>query len=96
MSSPLTGAAAAIPDAHPTTIHWVLHPFAAGSIVKLRPESIEQHVPEQGEVVRRAFLVDSHTRRPVAVQIVQRLDWTELDAPRCVVVVVREAPADPS
>lgn len=77
----------------PTTVHWVLHPLAGGDLLKLRPESSEQQVPEQGEVVRRAFLVDLHTRRPVRVRIVQRLDWTELDAPRCVVVVARETSA---
>lgn len=95
---PLLPAVAATesPAGLPTTVHWVLHPLAGGTILKLRPESTEEHVPGEGEVVRRAFLVDSQTRVPVRVRIVQRLDWTELDAPRCVVVVAREAAAEPS
>jgi hypothetical protein len=96
MSSLPAGVATPVPDGLPITVHWVLRPFAVGSLLKLRPESTEQHVPEQGEVVRRPFLVDSHTRRPVRVRIVQRLDWTELDEPRCVVVVAPEAPAQPA
>ncbi len=84
------------PGGLPTTVHWVLHPLDGGSILKLRPESAERHVPDEGEVVRRAFLVDSQTRVPVRVRIVQRLDWTELDAPRCVVVVAREPCAESS
>lgn len=70
-----------------TTVHWVLHPSSMTGLVKLAPESNEEHVPQMGEVFERPFFVDSVTHCPVPVRVIQRLDWAEAEASCCVVVV---------
>jgi hypothetical protein len=73
-------------------VHWVLHLSDRDSVLKLQPESEERYVPDEGEVVTRPFLVDSVTKKPVPVRIVQRLvDEPLIDTPSFVVVVARSA-----
>lgn len=72
-------------------MHWVLHPSARDSLLKLQPESTEERVPQRDEILERHFLVDGRTRQPVPVRVVQRLDCSESDGPACVLVVAREA-----
>lgn len=73
-------------------VHWVLHHSDRGRLLKLQPDSHERHVPDEDEVITRPFLVDSASREPVPVRIVQRLvEGPPSDTPAFVVVVTRSA-----
>jgi hypothetical protein len=75
------------------TVHWVLQAPDGAGLLKLQPESDEQQVPDQGEVVTRPFLVDPVSKRPVPVRIVQRLVEEPLSDTRSFVVVIARSAA---
>lgn len=68
-------------------VKWVLHPADGGRLLKLDLPGREQHVPAEGDVIVRPFLVDAATLRPVPVRVVQRLEWHHSGGPSFVVVV---------
>lgn len=68
-------------------VKWVLHPADGGRLVKLDVPAREQHVPAEGDVIVRPFLVDAATMRPTPVRVVQRLEWHHSGSPSFVVVV---------
>lgn len=68
-------------------VKWVLHPADAGRLVKLDVVAREQHVPAEGDVIVRPFLVDAATMRPTPVRVVQRLEWHHSGIASFVVVV---------
>lgn len=70
-------------------VKWVLHPADSGRVVKLDVPGSEQPVPSEGDVIVRPFLVDAATMRPVAVRVVQRLEWHHSGSASFVVVVRR-------
>lgn len=76
-----------------STVHWVLQAPDADGLLKLQPESDEQQVPDPGEVVTRPFLVDSASKRPVPVRIVQRLVEEPWTGKRSFVVVIARSAA---
>lgn len=71
-------------------VKWVLHPADSGRLVKLDAIARERHLPAEGDVIERPFLVDAATLRPVPVRVVQRLEWHHSGSPSFVVVVRRE------
>jgi hypothetical protein len=75
------------------TVHWVLQAPDAGGLLKLQPESYEQQVPDPGEIVTRPFLVDSASKRPVPVRIVQRMLEEPWSGKRSFVVVIARSAA---
>ncbi|HEY0887833.1 MAG TPA: hypothetical protein VGE20_21240 [Ramlibacter sp.] len=68
-------------------VKWVLHPADGGRLVKLDVPAREQHVPAEGDVIVRPFLVDAATMRPIPVRVVQRLEWHHSGNASFVVVV---------
>lgn len=68
-------------------VKWVLHPADAGRLVQLDLPAREQHVPAEGDVIVRPFLVDAATMRPIPVRVVQRLEWHHSGNASFVVVV---------
>lgn len=85
------GAAAAEPsvrsDEPGPEVKWVLHPADIGRLLKLEPPAREQHVPAEGDVIVRPFVVEAATMRPVPVRVVQRLEWHHSGNASFVVVV---------
>lgn len=68
-------------------VKWVLHPADSGRLLKLDPPAREQHLPAEGDVIVRPFLVEAATMRPTPVRVVQRLEWHHSGSPSFVVVV---------
>lgn len=87
----MTGAAALEPsvttDEPGPEVKWVLHPADSGRLAKLDVPSREQHVPAEGDVIVRPFLVDAATMRPIPVRVVQRVEWHHSGSASFVVVV---------
>src|SRR5512140_1964888 len=72
-----------------STVRWVMHPSDCGTLVKLDEPCQEQLVPKEDQVITRPFLVDSVSKQPVPVRVVQLLEWHHSRVPTFVVVVRR-------
>lgn len=68
-------------------VRWVLHPADGGRLAQLDVQTRERHVPAEGDVLMRPFLVDPGTMRPIPVRVVQRVDWHHSGEASFVVVV---------
>lgn len=71
-----------------------MHPSDRGRLVALDGDWDEGDVPGEDEVIVRPFLVESGSRKPVPVRVVQRLEWHHSAAPTVVVVVRTLDPAE--
>jgi hypothetical protein len=72
---------------HEPAVRWVTHPADRGRLMTLDGNWLERDVPRENEVITRPFLVDSGSRQPVPVRVVQRLEWHHSAAPTFVLVV---------
>lgn len=79
---------------HTPTVRWVMHPSDRGRLVALDGNWHEENVPGEDEVITRPFLVDSSSRKPVPVRVVQRLEWHHSAAPTLVLVVRTVEPVE--
>ncbi len=64
-----------------------MHPSDRGRLMTLEGNWQEGGVPRENEVITRAFIVDSQSRQPVPVRVVQRIEWHHSAAPTFVLVV---------
>lgn len=74
-----------------STVRWVMHPSDRGRLTRLEGQWDEQDVPDEDEVITRPFLVDSGSKQPVPVRVVQRLEWHHTATPTFIVVVTRSS-----
>ena len=75
----------------PGTVRWVMHPSDRGRLMRLDGQWDEQDLPNENEVITRPFLVDSGSKQPIPVRVVQRLEWHHTATPTFIVVVTRSA-----
>jgi type II secretory pathway component PulJ len=73
------------------SVRWVMHPSDRGQLTQLEGGWDEEIAPAENEVITRPFLVDSNSKNPVPVRVVQRLEWHHTKKPTFVVVVRRAA-----
>lgn len=71
---------------HPA-VRWVMHPSDRGRLMTLERNCEDDGVPRENEVITRPFIVDSQSRQPVPVRVVQRIEWHHSAAPTFVLVV---------
>ncbi|HWP12741.1 MAG TPA: hypothetical protein VNN06_13015 [Ramlibacter sp.] len=75
-----------------STVRWVMHPSDRGQLTRLDGEwAGEQELPDENAVITRPFLVDSGSKQPIPVRVVQRLEWHHTGKPTFIVVVTRDS-----
>jgi len=71
------------------TVRWVIDLSDVGSLSRLECEWDEHPGPNENEIITRPFLVDSVSKQPVPVRVIQRVEFPHAEDPIAVVVVTR-------